>query len=115
MFPKHLFYAHRTHPNELRSDMGIDARDITFTNYACCSACMYHLLAWQDADFVGMRNIAPSLSLRIGHLQGKTTLGCFLTPSGRFATLWEACQTDQIPVCSSKTLLVGVFLFLKSV
>ena len=33
-------------------------RDITFTNYACCSACMYHLLARQDTDFVGMRTFA---------------------------------------------------------
>ena len=57
-----------------------------------------------------VRNIAPSFSLRLGHLQGKTTLGCFLTPSGRFATLWEACQTEQIPVQNPEWLdALGIF------
>ena len=35
----------------------------------------------------------PLFSLRLGHARGKTTLGCFLTPSRRFATLTVHCES----------------------
>ena len=35
--------------------MGIAARGRIKYNYTYCTACTFHLLARQDADFVGMR------------------------------------------------------------
>ena len=40
--------------------MGIAARDTICTNYTYSADCVYYLLAWQDTDCVGMRNIASS-------------------------------------------------------
>ena len=44
--------------------MGIAARGRIKYNYTYCTVCTFHLLARQDADFVGMRNIARRLLRR---------------------------------------------------
>ena len=60
-------------------NMGIAARGIICTDYAFCDVCTYHLLARQDTDSVGMRNIAPPLSLRLGHRTALVLLTPFTT------------------------------------
>ena len=60
-------------------NMGIAARDTISIDYTYSTDCPFHLLARQDTDLVGMRNIAPPLSLRLGHRTALVLLTPFTT------------------------------------